>query len=330
MNHKEQEERIWVLLAKRHSGEASMAELSELQALLDTAVISADRLEKLDAIWNRPLENTNVDADPRLWQQLQGRIGQKKHQLKLGVWWAAAAIIVVAVGLWWRIDGVDSGTIASDNQAKTKTVLPDGTEIWLHHDSKLSYRPETFGKQDREVTLTGEAFFDVVKNEHLPFIVNAGSVVVEVKGTAFNVKAYPGKAAVETVLVRGSVTIYERQRPEKKITLQPNEKITVPQRQADGWDYEVNRVEKGDGQPLNETIWLSNTLSFDNESFEALAPKLESWYNIVVDFESDDVKHLRFSAVIKNETLEETLNAMQLSFPFHYQLTNDTLRIGRD
>ena len=343
--NKQQEDRLWVLLAKQHSGEASVEELSELHEILNAEGISAEMQERLRAVWQTPLKNAQVDK-PLTWQQLQQRLHGKRVTRKVTIRWvaAAAAIVIATTALFvsnpfiqQREDIVvqhqavdDHGIISSGDLLKTKTVLADGTVVWLHHDSQISFAPESFGKQDREITLTGEAFFEVTTNEQLPFIVHAGAVVVQVKGTAFNVKAYPGNATVETVLVSGSVEVYERHNPEKKVTLQPNEKIVVPLLRQEGtsWDYSISRLEKND-KPLDETVWVENTLNFDNEALETLAPRLESWYNITVQFTDEDVKQLRFSAVIADETLHQALDAMRLSYPFDYRIENGVLWIGQ-
>lgn len=344
--NKQQEDKLWVLLAKQHSGEASAEEISELQEILDAEGISAEKQQRLRRVWQAPLKNAQVDTS-LTWQQLQQRLSGKRPTRKATIRWvaAAAAIVIATIALFvsnpfvqQREDTVvqhqavdDHGVISSGDLLKTKTVLADGTVVWLHHDSQISFAPESFGKQDREITLTGEAFFEVTTNEQLPFIVHAGAVVVQVKGTAFNVKAYPGNATVETVLVSGTVEVYERHNPEKKVTLQPNEKIVVPLLRQEGtpWDYRISRLEKSDNQPLDETIWVANSLSFDNESLETLAPRLESWYNISIRFTDEDVKQLRFSAVIVDETLNQTLDAMKLSFPFDYRIEKGVLWIGQ-
>ncbi len=337
--NKEQEDRLWVLLAKQHSGEASAAELTELQELLIDKGVSAKMQEKLQAMWRKPLKSEYLDT-AGAWEQLQHQRYQKKLRRLKNTWWAvAAAVLAIATtgliiytsqhGQQLTVQQVfaEKGIIQTDSLSKTKTTLADGTVVWLHRGSLINYRQETYGKQHREVTLTGEAFFDVAKNEQLPFVVHAGAVVVQAKGTAFNVKAYPG-TTVETVLVSGAVEVYDRKNPTERVLLQPNEKIHVPLQQEGEWTYSVSRIEKEGDQPLDETVWIAHSLSFDNEPLETLAPKLESWYNITIQFTNEQVKNRRFSAVIANETLRETLDAMKLSYPFHYRIEQNVVWIG--
>src|SRR5690606_14511384 len=130
--------------------------------------------------------------------------------------------------------------------------------------------------------------------------------------------------------VRGAVEVYERKNPAMRVLLQPNEKIVVPVQQEGGWNYSVSRIEKDGNQPLDETVWIAGSLSFDNEPLETLAPKLESWYNVTVRFTDERVKSLRFSALIADETLSQTLDAMRLSYPFHYRIEQNVVWIGPD
>src|SRR5690606_2571328 len=128
-----------------------------------------------------------------------------------------------------------------------------------------------------QVTLTGEAFFDVVKNEKNPFVIHTGTVMITVKGTAFNVKAYPGEKTVETALVRGLVEISTAQDPDRKILLKPNEKIIIPVRQPESVSaapdeqdsaraslYSITRLHAVNEEPA-EIAWIKTQLVFDDE-----------------------------------------------------------------
>ena len=102
------------------------------------------------------------------------------------------------------------------------TVLPDGTVVWLNAGSRIEYKiPDN--KPVREVTMEGEAYFNVSKDPDHPFTVNAGEMIIKAYGTAFNVKAYPDEKAVETTLVEGSVSVEIENKPSNKTMLRPND-----------------------------------------------------------------------------------------------------------
>src|SRR5690606_24741292 len=174
----QQEDRLWVLLAKQHSREASDAELEELKTLLNIGNIPSDTLRRLQHLWETPLASVRAETGhtPRTSTSYR-----RQKPVTHRFWWAAAAVVALTtvVGLLQlqptshrdqpltalQPDSSEKGVIKSERSAKTKTILTDGTVVWLHHASQISYQPHTFGKQNREVTLIGEAFFDVVKNE---------------------------------------------------------------------------------------------------------------------------------------------------------------------
>src|SRR6185437_15475033 len=201
-------------------------------------------------------------------------------------------------------------------------------QVWLNGNSQLTYSTADFGKNKREVTLTGEAFFDVVKNEKIPFIIHAINVNITVKGTAFNVKAYPRQRNVETSLIRGLIEITTRQDPERKIIVKPNEKIIIPEVENEQSNpvpdtsqalYSIARLQKDNHQAIAETAWMQSRLEFDNESFAQIAPKMDSWYSVSIHFADSAISGRRFSFVIEKESLQQTLQALRISYPFNYQ-----------
>src|SRR2546423_14261851 len=102
--------------------------------------------------------------------------------------------------------------------SRSKLVLPDGSTVWLNAGSKLTYNKD-FGNNIREVSLVGEAFFDVMHIPDVPFVIETPTAVVKVLGTSFNVKAYPNETTTETSVIRGRVEISPRQRPGEKFVL---------------------------------------------------------------------------------------------------------------
>ena len=189
---------------------------------------------------------------------------------------------------------------------KQKCNCPDGTQVWLNANSQLLYNSENFGKEERTVNLTGEAFFDVTKNEKIPFIIHAGVVNITVKGTAFNVKAYPKQKDIETTLIRGLIEITTRQDPERKIVVKPNEKIIIPSEviaeeikanSSENSLYTISRLQKNEKHILSEIVWIKDNLEFDNQTFQDLSPQLESWFSVNIHFGNEAIKQRRFSGL---------------------------------
>lgn len=350
-------ERLWILLAKKKSGEATPAELEELREIMAANAATGFSHEIIDKIWDSPLESVPENNAPKeIWQRLESRTLPVPRERVRIAWtrrWAVAATILLAltVGALAVLQHRQAtpGTLAAAQQhinqvstqpgSRSKLELPDGTQVWLNGNSKLTYSNGDFGRTDREVVLTGEAFFDVVKNEKVPFIIHTGPVNITVKGTAFNVKAYPKERTIETSLVRGLVEITTEQDPDRKILLKPNEKIIIPVNRAHSVRgvvlpdsagaalYSITKLRTSAREP-EEIAWVNSQLVFDDEPLQSIALKMENWYHIRVHFTSESVRQRHFSGVIEDESVTETLSAMQLSYPFTYELKGNDLWIG--
>ena len=341
-------ERIWVLLAKRKSGEATDDELTELNDLLQSEEENTEN-EIVDKIWNAPLQPLpEMKPGEDLWKRIKGNMNEPVLKPlifgRIVRWTAAAAIVtaIIATGAFLNRqqkhrDIAFTQNVTTQPSAKKHLVLPDGTNVWLNSNSTLSLNDKSFGKKYREVKLVGEAFFDVTKDAVHPFIIHASSINITVKGTAFNVKAFPGQKNVETSLIRGLVEITTLQDPERKILLRPNEKISVSAQRESIKKAEIKteeplfvitKLHADEQHVVPETAWMNNSLSFDNESLAQLAPKLESWFSVTIHID-ESMMNTHFSGTITQETLRQTLDAMKLSSAFSYEIKNNEVWIRK-
>lgn len=350
-------ERIWVLVAKKNAGEATPEELEELNRLIAENVASGYSHDVISKIWDAPLVTSSENKiSGEVWQRIQNKTGgqtpaRSRYFIQRPYWMAAASLLVfVSAALFYfqgyklpagnNSDNARLNQVSTRAGSKSKLELPDGTQVWLNGNSRLTYSSGSFNRDNREVVLTGEAYFDVVKNASLPFIIHTGPVNITVKGTAFNVKAYPKEKTVETVLVRGLVEITTSQDPDRKILLKPNEKIVIPvnepaQHEEKTSDtaikslFAITKFSPAEKEPA-EIAWINTQLLFDNEPLGSIAPKMESWYNIHIHFVDESLRSKRFSGIIEKETLKETLEAMQLSWHFKYKIEGNDLWLGEN
>lgn len=202
--------------------------------------------------------------------------------------------------------------------SKGRFVLPDSTVVWLNSNSLLEY-PEKFTANTREVHLTGEAYFEVRKNEKQPFHVHAGEMDIEVLGTRFIVDNYQRKSTVEAVLVEGSVKV-EGCKMNHSVVLTPGQLISYNKQN-----------EKVDVQTVNTAdyiSWIQNELTFDNAKLADIIVNLEKWYGIDIVCSPDFANSVFMSFSVRNgENLEDILRAMTLVAPVQYNWEKDTLRI---
>jgi len=374
-------DRTWFLVGKKLAGEASAEELNELEGLLRSDPDMHYALQNITDLWNLPtpadndvedsfnrhlnrLKAAGADWDPKEDTGLQPdfTITQKRSRKKLMAISIAAAVLMVA-SIWWYNSVTkrsassrpfvagrtgEKNEVSTRNGSKSKITLPDGSKVWLNAGSVLTYNKD-FGGEIREVSLSGEAFFEVMPAvsqataKRVPFIIHTRDLDVRVLGTAFNVKSYPGDKQTETSLVHGKVEVLIHNRPEEKFTLRPNEKLVVMNEEANtpatGKSGDVSN-----NQPfvslskltyteadslLVETAWVQNKLVFDNESFREVATKMERWYNVEITFSDAKIQETRFSGKFETETIQEALDGMSVTGPFHYSMHGNKIIIGR-
>jgi ferric-dicitrate binding protein FerR (iron transport regulator) len=191
---------------------------------------------------------------------------------------------------------------------RTKFVLPDGTTGFLNSGSTLEY-PVIF-TNGRNVTLKGEAYFDVKRDEEHPFTVNSQNLKTIVLGTQFNVIAYENENSEEIILKEGKVEVYSNQ-GEKLETLQPNQKLVLNTQTR---QYNKNQVEAE-----QYVSWTEGKLIFRNESMQQVANRLGRWYNAEIEIRDPELLKYAFRATFIDEPIEEVLKLLAKTAPLNYK-----------
>lgn len=370
------QEKFWVLFSKKLSGEATDSEVTELQVLINEHPEWQLAIQNLEDIWKHQQPNDFMQEEDAYMLHLHRmnelnipfNSGPKevpvvsiKKNKRTWYWVAAAAFVMVIAGVWiFKNSGGQAGEkelvakhsneVSTQPGSKSKIQLPDGSTVWLNAGSKLTYTKD-FGKEIREVTLTGEAFFDVTKMKEKPFIIHTSSINIKVLGTVFNVKAYPEDKQTETSLIRGSIEVTIKNRPNDKIILSPSEKLVVENNialQIERNSNSININNSGVPQPVvsplvsinklkyspvdstvAETQWINNKLVFRDESFAELAIKMERWYDVSIDISDPALKQARLNGIFHTETILQALEALKESIPFRYEQTGNKIIIHR-
>lgn len=357
------QEKFWVLFSKKLAGEANAEELVELESLVQEHPEWQYAIQNLEDIWKHQAPEDFSEEEDAYMLHLH-RMSEKNIpfgeepvnipvisiQRKKQKWyWVAAASIVAIAGLFvfWSVgDKKNTGEkIAQINEVSTrmgsrsKVQLPDGSVVWLNAGSKLTYDKD-YGKDTREVVLTGEAFFDVVKDKNKPFLIHASNINIKVLGTAFNVRAYPQDKQTETSLIRGSIEVTIKNRPNNKIILSPNEKLVVEneiikQNNAIG-ESEVQpaiAISKLQYSPVDNTVaetgWVENRLTVREESLAELAVKMERWYDVKIDIKEPFLQKKILSVTFERETIDQALEALKESISFRYEKEGTNIFIHR-
>lgn len=203
------------------------------------------------------------------------------------------------------IDRDSSTETSSNNQLivpygnRSKITLSDNTVVWLNAGSRLVY-PSKFSGNKREVLLEGEAFFQVAKNEAMPFFVKTPMVEVKVFGTQFDLSAFPDDNLVQTVLKEGSVSVRKTEGGffEKEIMLLPNQMASFDKLNK---ETKVTTVDAS-----SYIIWTQGLLSFDDLEMCRVMKSLERYYNVKIHFADPEIGMQRISGKLDfNKEIEE-------------------------
>lgn len=271
---------------------------------------------KLDEVWNRihtqpaPEEPVTPKRIVPLWARV-----------------AAAAIVAGLVVLAYNRLQNERMLYTQTLQAEEENlyaVLDDGTQVWLSKRSQLAYN-KNFGEKKRKIRLTGEAFFDVAHRPEVPLTVSANEVDVTVKGTAFNVNAT--QPDVEVALVRGLVSVKEsRRKNSEAFLLHPNQKVTVGRGKVviNEHNYQITQT---NDTILPETRWLGDALVFRKQRFADIAKLMQERYGVRIEIQNFALREQRFTGSIKNENMEQFLDALKQSYPFSYEIANNRIII---
>ena len=369
--------RLWVLIARKLSGEASPAEILELQAHLGENASDQYLFEMLNTYWMQHPElerEINLDSDKKFNRILamgndsgDNNEGDERKAMAIlpvtshrwGKWaWAASIAAMLVVGITYlNIPKKQDKTIVRQAQSsqnevlakrgtRSKIILPDGSQVWLNADSKLTY-PNSFSSALREVNLEGEGFFDVVKDAKHPFVVHTSGIDIKVLGTAFNVKSYQQDPTIETTLLRGMIEVTTREDSKSpKLILKPNEKLVFrklvnemnsEEKAAPAPNTKFEKVQdsrmvktKLSAKPdsvIRETSWIYNKLVFDGETLEEVGLKMERWYNVKITIHDEKLRRFRTVASFRNETIQEAMDALKTIAKFDYTMDENNIDI---
>ena len=195
-------------------------------------------------------------------------------------------------------------------------VLADGTRVWLNSATKLIF-PQNFTGKERRVMLSGEAFFDVARDESKPFIVETSRMDVKVLGTRFNVNADTDNEVVSTTLVDGCVEVASG--TQKPITLVPGE-------QAYG---EAGELEKREVNIRLYTSWIDGRFMFNNVELEEIAKQISRWYDVEIFFTNENVKRTRFTGgMVKFKPLDDLIRMIESTSPVRFSVNGKTIVIS--
>ena len=202
-------------------------------------------------------------------------------------------------------------TLSTAKGETYKIILPDKTAVWLNAASSLTY-PARFTGADRQVTLAGEGYFEVAKDQQHPFKVNTTKQQVTVLGTHFNINAYPDEPATRTTLLEGSVKVSAG-----------NEHVTIPPGQQSTLRNGNVGVQNVD--PDQATAWKDDKFMFDGDNIQYIMRMIERWYNIDVVYEGAISNEKFYGGISRYENVSEILKILESTKSINFRIEGKTI-----
>lgn len=234
-------------------------------------------------------------------------------------WWRVAAVIVLAMGFgaavmaWFQptLQEVQMQTVYADRGEQIQVVLQDGTHIHLNAGSRLLF-PSRFTSRNRNVVLVGEAYFEVTKNKHRPFVVDLNGASVEVLGTQFNVKAYENEL-LQVNLDEGHVVFHGAK---QSVEMQAGERLSYDRRTCYSMLYRNTDTRMA-------SAWKEHRLEVNGMPMQELKTMLERDYDVDINIRDAKCYEYSYSLVVKSNKLENVLKSMSLVSPICYQYDDE-------
>lgn len=319
------------LLLKFHDGISSLEEETLLTGLISDGETGAFD-EYCRNLWMRQNEDMPSDAKERILSQLNSKIEAREKELKKKQWIgrfkriakiaAVAASLLVTIHIGWLIASdqkPETFYIVAERGQKSSITLPDGSRVWLNSASTISYT-SNYNSKERNVTLQGEAYFEVAKNPEIPFIVHSQNLSVEALGTKFNVKAYVEDDCIITTLVEGRV----------KATAGDECQMLFPEQES-SFDKRTGVMTKSRVKDTSHMIpWMRNEILFRNSSLSEISALLERMYNVTVLFDDNDIGSLTYTGLVRNNSLQNVLELIATTSPVDYRMSADTVKFSKN
>lgn len=305
--------------------------LKELEEWLAESVEHENYFMQQQELWFSAVDKRETDRynPDRAFTLFKDRVAGSRdtdrtlrQKFKLSSVWRYAAVVAVLCAIscfsYWRGESqvkehFAEMTVEAPLGSKTKLFLPDGTLVWLNAGSRIAYS-QGFGVEDRLVKLTGEGYFEVKKDEELPFSVQTKALRVEVLGTKFNFRDYPEDEEAIVSLLEGKVALDNLIRSEKRSFLIPNERVVLDKKSG------TMQLEKVVAASASQ--WTNGYLFFDEELLPDIAKELERSYGVKIDITSEALKEFRFygNFVRREQSINEVMEALAATGKIRYEM----------
>ena len=274
-------------------------------------------------VFGNPREEREIEE--RMELNLMAHINKNTRKFHFSLWVpATAAAILFIIGatlLYLPINTKQNAVVLTSlltGAGERKTVtLSDGSVVTLNNSSRIKF-PQAFKGVTREVILEGEAFFNVVHNNHKPFIVKTGKIKVHVLGTSFNLKNYITDSNAEVTVSTGKVGV---QLETETHMLIRGQQLLYNRNTGLATTTSVN--------PKDYNGWQNGELIFRNESLENICSRMERWYGVRINIETASLKSTHINLEQRNESLQNVLKMLGKVAGFNYEIKDKNVRVWK-
>ncbi len=283
--------------------------------------------ERMESFWNEHTVYPSLEVGRK--QEIQRRLRSQINPSKTSIRWSriVAAVAVVAVlsvtawnfSLLHELQNGNASFLAEVPAGdRVQLTLPDKSSVKLNSESSLSY---AYVGGKRIVRLEGEGYFQVSKDTRHPFVVQVGSLNIEVLGTCFNVCSYKENDFVETSLIEGSVRLYDSKSPSESIILKPSQKAIYSKNNG--------KISFHNTDNVKETAWIQNRLVFESEKLGSVFQKIERWYGVHIELLCPEIVNDPITGSFRGEQLPYVMEALKIQYGFDYEITGNKVTINK-
>lgn len=324
------------LIYKQLTGSLKEDEKVQLQDWIKASDVNKQTAEHISIAWKQTANlsakpEVNIDAafetfTSRIEQDDSEKINSKTHHLprerkKTSLNWlkiAAGLLFIIVAGFalksYFGAPSTEITFVEFRTEEKTEVVtLPDNSTVKLNKNSYLKY-PTQFLDEDRNVSLEGEAFFDVTHNPAAPFIVETSAGTVQVLGTSFNVRAYPGESTQHVQVATGKVKVRIESTKEEVILTKGDQAV---------YDKEKSNLEKLEEASENNLSWYTGQLVFKNTLMTEVVKDIEAFYQVDLEIENEAIADCGFNSTFKNASLELVIETISLALKAEIEKENN-------
>lgn len=308
------------------SGNSIPLENEELQNWQNLSAENKKSYDDSVKVWDNcpsPLTQLQIEQDKLLVQRriiAQSTLQLKRDRTIMRFLRVAAILIgpiMLAVG--WYIGDTDFSPkevtwniVTAPKKHIAACTLSDGTEVWLNAGSTVSY-PSNDQSDKREVKLTGEGYFKVIKNAQKPFFVITQHVTVKVLGTSFNMKSYPDEERIVTTLEEGAIELFVQKSKETSLRLQPGEQAVYDTKEG---KIEINQVDAA-----QFSAWRGDKFLFKDADLKTIITELERLYDVKIYINNPKLEKLRFRGMFSyDQDLLDAFETLKRSVKLNYTI----------